>query len=109
MMRGEAPPGRASPRSRPGFGEPLLWKEARGVWALGTAKGTPPGWGRGEGAGTRVLEGFGAEWVKSRDPGPGEGSGARSGGELGTWAGVAGELRTSPPYCGGSSGLLCWR
>ena len=107
---GRGPAGKGLPAQPPGL--------RRATAVEGSARGLGPGdrqgdraWvGMGEGARTGVLEGFAAEWVKSRDRGSGAGSGARAGGELVTWAGVAGELRTSPlPYRGGSSGLLCWR
>lgn len=59
--------------------------------------------GRGEDEGSRGLWGGVGE-----EPRSGVWRGVWR--QLGTWAGVPGELRTSPPpYRGGSSGLLCWR
>ena len=89
----EGPPRAAAPAAESHYGG----RKREGSGPSRPPRRLPPGWG---GAGG-----------KGRGPGYPRGLGARAGRELGTWAGVAGELRTfPPPPCrGGSSGLLCWR
>lgn len=92
MMQGEAPPGSA-PRSRPGQRATAVEGSARGSGPWGPPGGPRvggDGGGRGEDEGSRGLWGGVGE-----EPRSGVWRGVWR--QLGAWAGVPGELRTSPP------------